>query len=74
LVTAREQQYPSDLPDDEWAVVEPLLPPPGEWFDAVDATGGAVVVALADGRSGPDLSALAARPDARGGFVRLMPA
>ncbi|GAA0212023.1 hypothetical protein GCM10009527_005070 [Actinomadura nitritigenes] len=26
----RRSCYPSDLSDDEWALVEPLLPPPGE--------------------------------------------
>jgi len=26
----RPSRYPSDLSDDEWALVEPLLPPPGE--------------------------------------------
>ncbi|MFC0436405.1 transposase, partial [Kutzneria buriramensis] len=25
---ARDHRYPSDLTDAEWAVVEPLLPPP----------------------------------------------
>ena len=27
---SRQRRYPSDLTDDEWALVEPLLPPPGE--------------------------------------------
>jgi transposase len=27
---SRQPRYPSDLTDDEWALVEPLLPPPGE--------------------------------------------
>lgn len=26
----RRSCYPSDLSDDDWALVEPLLPPPGE--------------------------------------------
>ena len=26
--TARRQPYPSDLTDAEWAIIEPLLPPP----------------------------------------------
>jgi transposase len=27
---SRQSYYPSDLTDAEWALVEPLLPPPGE--------------------------------------------
>jgi hypothetical protein len=41
------------------------------WFDAVDAVGGATVVAV-DADPAGDLPTLAARPDARGGFVPLL--
>jgi transposase len=27
---SRQSRYPSDLTDEEWELVEPLLPPPGE--------------------------------------------